>query len=176
METPMQSPLIRTQIDSPIGAIDLVLEDDTILICEFANRCERTQRQIAKFYQGKTIVVGTAPDNIITAFTAYFAGQWEALNTLKTAPKGTAFQQKVWGDLRTIQAGTTQSYGNVATRLASSARAIGNANGSNPVCLIHPCHRVIGANGSLTGYAGGLERKEWLLRHEGVLMGLSLSA
>jgi methylated-DNA-[protein]-cysteine S-methyltransferase len=88
------------------------------------------------------------------------------------APVGTPFQQRVWAALREIPCGTTISYGELATRLGDpkASRAVGLANGRNRIAIIVPCHRVIGAGGNLTGYAGGLDRKEWLLRHEGALL------
>ncbi|WP_293387232.1 methylated-DNA--[protein]-cysteine S-methyltransferase [Nevskia sp.] len=91
---------------------------------------------------------------------------------LPLAPVGTAFQQRVWTALLEIPFGVTTRYGELATRLgdAKASRAVGLANGRNPISIIVPCHRVIGANGNLTGYGGGLERKEWLLSHEGALL------
>ena len=100
----------------------------------------------------------------------YFAGERTAFS-LPLAPSGTAFQQAVWSALGSIPFGDTLSYGALAARLGrpGAARAVGLANGSNPIAIIIPCHRVIGADGSLTGYGGGLPRKRWLLEHEGAL-------
>ncbi len=102
--------------------------------------------------------------------TDYFTGKREAF-TLKLAPSGTPFQQSVWAALRRIPFGTTRSYGELAADLGNpgAARAIGRANATNPICLIIPCHRVIGGDGSLTGYAFGEARKSRLLAHEGVM-------
>lgn len=102
---------------------------------------------------------------------AYFAGDLGALDSLPVVTAGSPFQQTVWHALRAIPVGQAWSYARLAEHLgcAGSARAVGSANGANPVSLILPCHRVIGANGQLTGYAGGIERKRWLLEHEGVL-------
>ena len=99
----------------------------------------------------------------------YFAGDLAALEEQRVLPHGTAFQRRVWTALRAIPAGTTLGYGELAARLGSpnSSRAVGAANGANPVSLFVPCHRVIAADGSLHGYGGGLERKRWLLAHEG---------
>jgi O-6-methylguanine DNA methyltransferase len=98
---------------------------------------------------------------------AYFAGAREIFD-LPLLPMGTPFQQAVWRLLLTIPHGVTTSYGALAARLGQpgAARAVGLANGSNPISIIIPCHRVIGANGALTGYGGGIERKRWLLAHE----------
>lgn len=96
---------------------------------------------------------------------AYFAGTLRAFD-LPLAPRGTPFQHQVWRELLEIPHGHTTSYGALAARLGTSARAVGSANGRNPIAIVIPCHRVIGADGGLTGYAGGLERKAWLLQHE----------
>ena len=100
---------------------------------------------------------------------AYFAGENPAVSTLPLAPAGTAFQQRVWQEMRRIPYGETESYGALAARLGSSARAVGAAVGRNPLSILIPCHRVLAADGSLTGYAGGLANKEKLLRLEGSL-------
>ncbi|KEZ75854.1 methylated-DNA--[protein]-cysteine S-methyltransferase [Salinisphaera hydrothermalis] len=99
----------------------------------------------------------------------YFAGQRQTFD-LALAPNGTAFQQRVWAALADIPFGHTENYGELARRIGSprAARAVGLANGRNPIPIIVPCHRVIGADGSLTGYGGGIERKRWLLQHEGL--------
>ena len=103
----------------------------------------------------------------------YFAGSRTAFD-LPLAPAGTAFQRRVWDALRTIPYGATLSYSELARRLGDprATRAVGAANGKNPIPIIVPCHRVIGARGELTGFGGGLERKRWLLEHEGALMKL----
>lgn len=101
---------------------------------------------------------------------AYFEGETAALDALETATTGTDFQRQVWQALRAIPWGEVVSYSGLAERIGrpSASRAVGLANGSNPISIIVPCHRVIGANASLTGYGGGIERKRWLLEHEGV--------
>lgn len=103
---------------------------------------------------------------------AYFRGERQHFD-LPLAGEGTVFQQSVWKALREIPYGHTESYGELARRIGNhkASRAVGLANGRNPIGIIVPCHRVIGANGSLTGYAGGLERKKWLLAHEQAHMG-----
>jgi methylated-DNA-[protein]-cysteine S-methyltransferase len=105
---------------------------------------------------------------------AYFDGDLNAIDAIAVQMPGTPFQQKVWEALRRIPVGTTMSYGDLATQLGRPElmRAVGSANGSNPIGVIVPCHRVIGADGSLTGYGSGLPRKKWLLEHEGVLLKL----
>jgi methylated-DNA-[protein]-cysteine S-methyltransferase len=110
------------------------------------------------------------------AIEAYYAGDLAAIDSLPVKTEGTPFQREVWAALRTIRSGETSTYGRLAVKLGrpKAMRAVGMANGSNPISIIVPCHRVIGANASLTGYGGGLERKRWLLRHEGALPALGL--
>jgi methylated-DNA-[protein]-cysteine S-methyltransferase len=105
---------------------------------------------------------------------AYFDGKLDAIDAIPVVMAGTPFQKAVWEALRRIPVGTTMSYGDLATQLGEPKlmRAVGSANGSNPIGVIVPCHRVIGADGSLTGYGSGLPRKKWLLEHEGVLLKL----
>jgi methylated-DNA-[protein]-cysteine S-methyltransferase len=100
----------------------------------------------------------------------YFQGELAALDDVAVELNGTPFQKQVWQALRRIPSGTTISYAELARRIGnpSAIRAVGTANGANPVAVIVPCHRVIGSDGSLTGYGGGLERKQWLLAHEGL--------
>ncbi|WP_305879902.1 methylated-DNA--[protein]-cysteine S-methyltransferase [Simiduia sp. 21SJ11W-1] len=101
----------------------------------------------------------------------YFAGRRQEFD-LPLAARGTAFQQQVWAALTAVPLGATASYGDIAAGIGKpkAVRAVGAANGRNPIAIVVPCHRVIGANGTLTGYAGGLARKQWLLRHEGVAL------
>jgi methylated-DNA-[protein]-cysteine S-methyltransferase len=100
--------------------------------------------------------------------TAYFHSASTDFS-LKLAPSGTDFQKRVWAAMRAIPVGHTRSYGEIARELGSSARAVGQASGANPICLIIPCHRVIGSDGSLTGFAFGEATKRWLLDHEGAI-------
>ena len=113
-----------------------------------------------------------APPEIRHAINNYFLGDLFAINSIPVMTGGTSFQREVWAALRTIRAGTTLSYGALARQLGrpKSVRAVGLANGANPVAIVIPCHRVIGADGSLTGYGGGISRKRWLLIHEGVAL------
>lgn len=107
---------------------------------------------------------------VARALAAYFSGDLTAIDALPVAPVGTAFQRRTWAALRAIPAGSTWSYAELAAAVGSVARAVGAANGANPVALVVPCHRVIGADGSLVGYGGGLSIKRWLLQHEGALL------
>ena len=104
----------------------------------------------------------------LTRLEKYFAGDLDALAGIIVDTGGTPFQQRVWSELRKIPVGRTASYGDIARAIGAptAVRAVGAANGANPVGIVVPCHRVIGTNGNLTGYGGGIERKRWLLRHE----------
>jgi len=108
------------------------------------------------------------PAGIVTALAAYFRGDLDALATVDVDPVGTPFQRRVWMALRAIPSGKTTTYGELARALGvpAASRAVGAANGANPIWIVLPCHRVIGASGDLTGYAGGLDEKRWLLAHE----------
>ena len=127
-------------------------------------------RLLARHYGADTFTLTPAqsPPGVASVMAAYFDGDIHAIDSLPVATGGTAFQKSVWQALRSIPAGETISYGELAKRLGNPAavRAVGLANGANPIGIVVPCHRVIGANGSLTGYGGGLERKQWLLNHE----------
>jgi methylated-DNA-[protein]-cysteine S-methyltransferase len=135
---------------------------------------EARMRELLRLQYAKDVVQLTpAPGSASharRALEAYLAGDLEALEPLAVRTGGTPFQREVWAALRTIPAGETRSYGELAARLSrpGAMRAVGMANGANPISIVVPCHRVIGADGSLTGYGGGLPRKRWLLEHEGV--------
>ena len=118
--------------------------------------------------RGFTLEAAPNPHGLTESIIRYFAGELDAIDRIPVETGGTPFQREVWGALREIQCGTTTSYGALAKRIGHPAavRAIGTANGANPVAVVLPCHRVIGSNGSLTGYGGGIERKRWLLDHE----------
>ena len=155
---------------SPISPLLLVTDDDGFLrALDFADHEARMHRLLREHYGDCTLQEGAAPVSLTAALDAYFDGGIDALADVRTATGGTAFQREVWDALRAIPAGTTISYGQLAASLgrAGSSRAVGAANGANPVAIVVPCHRVIGADGTLTGYGGGMERKRWLLEHEG---------
>ena len=120
---------------------------------------------------GYALEDATTVSDIRRRLAAYFDGEISAIDALGVATGGTEFQRSVWAALRQIPAGRTISYGTLATQIgrAKAVRAVGLANGSNPIGIVVPCHRVIGADQSLTGYGGGIERKLWLLRHEGAM-------
>jgi len=159
-----------SRFETPLGWLMIASRDDgTVVGMEFEDLEERFREQLAQDHG--MAVMGAVPEPVQAALDAYFGGDIAALESLDVAPVGTEFQQSVWGALRRIPAGETRSYGEIARAIGRPAavRAVGAANGRNPVSLIIPCHRVIGSGGALTGYAGGMARKAWLLRHEGVM-------
>lgn len=159
-----------SRFETPIGTALLVTDGEGVLrALDWSDYEARLHRLLRRHYGNFILKPAPAPVDLTRALTGYFAGDLGQLNRVKWRTNGTSFQQKVWKKLQTIPAGKTSSYGIMATRLKApnAARAVGLANGANPVSVVVPCHRLIGADGSLTGYAGGLERKQWLLAHEG---------
>jgi methylated-DNA-[protein]-cysteine S-methyltransferase len=158
------------RLATPIGEALLVADGlGRLRALDWADHEPRLVRLLRRHYGGVAVAPGAAPAEIRRALDAYFAGDMTALDTIQCATGGTAFQRAVWAGLRAIGPGATLSYGALAARLGvpKAVRAVGLANGANPIGVVVPCHRVIGADGSLTGYGGGLDRKRWLLRHEG---------
>lgn len=163
--------LTLDRLATPVGEVLLITgPEGAVRALDFAGYEERMHRLLARHSPGASLVTGRAPEGVRAAVLAYFAGELTALDGLPVKTGGTDFQKAVWAALRAIPAGETRSYGQLASAIGSprAVRAAGLANGQNPIAVIVPCHRVIGANGTLTGYAGGLERKRWLLAHEGV--------
>jgi methylated-DNA-[protein]-cysteine S-methyltransferase len=166
--------LTLSHIETPTGPMMMLLDDEKrVRLLEWVDHRARMDRLLARHYPKTSFALTEEmpPERYHQAIHAYFAGNLEALEALPVAFGGTAFQQTVWQALQTIPAGKTLSYGQLAAQIDNpkGMRAVGLANGANPIALIVPCHRVIGANGTLTGYGGGMERKHWLLRHEGSL-------
>lgn len=163
--------LTLERVATPVGEVLLVTDaDGAVRALDFAGYETRMMRLLRRHCGTDPVLVeGRAPETVRRAVEAYFSGEVRALDGVAVKTGGTAFQKAVWAALRAIPAGETRSYGQLAAAIGSpkAVRAAGLANGQNPVAVIVPCHRVIGANGRLTGYAGGLERKRWLLTHEG---------
>lgn len=161
--------LTLDRIDTPVGQVLLVTDaDGAVRALDFHDFEPRMMRLLARHCGAFVLVAGDAPAAVKDAVLAYFSGHATALDDVPTQVSGTAFQRAVWAALRRIPAGQTRTYGQIAEAVGAprAVRAAGMANGQNPIALIVPCHRVIGANGTLTGYAGGVERKRWLLAHE----------
>lgn len=164
--------LILSQLPSPIGTILIVTDEDGALrALDFEDYRPRLDRLLHRHYGAVMPEPGDVPAAVATTLDAYFAGDLTAPDRLATATNGTDFQRLVWAELRRLSPGQTVTYGTMSARIGrpGASRAMGLANGANPIAIVVPCHRVIGADGSLTGYGGGLARKQWLLRHEGVL-------
>ncbi len=169
MTIPLQ--LLIDRIDTPIGEMLIVADCEGNLRATFwTDHEERMQRALQLLYgeKGFTLEPVRNPHGLTNAIGRYFAGELTAIDSLPVQTTGTPFQREVWRALREIPCGTTVSYSKLAERIGrpKAVRAVGLANGSNPVGVVVPCHRVIGADGSLTGYGGGIERKRWLLEHE----------
>ena len=171
--------LFRTVLPTPLGDMLALASDEGLCALEFTtvrgshggeDRLTRLQARLRRWFPPHTIVDRETP-TIAQArrwLDAYFAGAGADISGIPLDMRGAAFEQRVWTALQAISPGHTTSYGAIAKALGSAgaSRAVGAANGANPIAIIVPCHRVIGASGSLTGYGGGLERKTWLIDHE----------
>lgn len=157
----MKEPAFYSYCESPIGKLLLVGSELGLREIWFEGKAHKAAHG-ADSYENSTVLLDT-----VRQLQAYFAGELETFD-LDLAPEGTSFQQKVWSELLKVPYGETISYGELARRIGnpSASRAVGLANGSNPIPIIIPCHRVIGSNGKLTGYGGGLPIKEKLLALE----------
>ena len=161
--------LFIDRITSPIGTLLAVWQPGALRALHFDDGDETPWRQLLRWQFGtETLASERAPGEIRRPIEAYFQGEITAIDAVPVHASGTPFQQQTWTALRQIPAGTTISYGELAARIGrpGASRAVGLANGSNPIAVVVPCHRVIGAKGALTGYGGGLHRKRWLLAHE----------
>jgi len=159
--------LYLDRVPSPIGAILLVSDGEVLRALDFEDYEPRMQR-LLRNYCGRYDLTQGVCNGARQHIAAYFDGDFTALDAIPVQTGGTEFQRRVWAALRQIPPGSTTSYGRLAAKIGApkASRAVGLANGANPVAIVVPCHRVIGADSSLTGYGGGLPRKAWLLRHE----------
>jgi len=162
--------LTLDRLPTPFGPI-LVAADERGRLCavEFWNDEAEMRALLARHFGRTPARFGQVPATIRAAFERYFAGDRQALKAVPWTTGGTDFQRAVWRALTSIPVGETWTYGQLAAAIGKpkAVRAVGLANGANPIPIVVPCHRVIGAGGALTGFGGGLERKRWLLRHEG---------
>lgn len=166
---------IVDRVDSPVGRILIVVDElQRLRGLNWEDREERLRRELSTQYNRAGIQIdlvrGRGPASVREPLQQYLEGKLSAIDAIVVETAGTPFQKRVWGELRRIPVGTTLSYGRLAARIGrpEAVRAVGHANGANPVSVVVPCHRLIGADGSLTGFGGGLHRKRWLLTHEGV--------
>ena len=169
--------LYADRLESAIGTLLLIHDREGHMRALDFHDFESRMRRLLRFHygaEGNDFVIENraAPTAIRRAISDYFLGDLHAIDSIPVTTGGTSFQREVWAALRTIQAGTTLSYEALARQLGrpKSVRAVGSANAANPVNIVVPCHRVIGTDGSLTGYGGGIGRKRWLLTHEGVAL------
>jgi methylated-DNA-[protein]-cysteine S-methyltransferase len=161
------------RLATPIGVALLVTDAQGVLrALDWEDYAPRMKELLRLHYGAVLLRDARAPKDMRSALSAYFKGDLDRLHTIEWRVAGTPFQQRVWHALPTIPAGTTMSYGALAAKLNAprAMRAVGHANGSNPVSVVLPCHRLIGADGRLVKYGGGLSRKRWLLEHEGVTL------
>jgi methylated-DNA-[protein]-cysteine S-methyltransferase len=161
------------RLPTPIGTALLVNDADGVLRALDWEEHEPRMSELLRLQYGPvTLREARAPEQTRSALSDYFKGDLDRLGAIRWRVGGTPFQRKVWTALPKIPAGTTMSYGALAAKLDApkAMRAVGHANGSNPLSVVLPCHRLIGAGGSLVKYGGGLERKRWLLAHEGVVV------
>jgi methylated-DNA-[protein]-cysteine S-methyltransferase len=163
--------LLIDRIDTPIGEMILVADHDGNLRAADWTEHEPRMRNLLRLHYGKdgfTLTPARNPNGLAHAIGSYFAGDLAAIDIVPVQTNGTPFQREVWRALRKITCGATLSYAKLAEQIGrpTAVRAAGLANGSNPIGIVVPCHRVIGSNGSLTGYGGGMQRKRWLLEHE----------
>jgi methylated-DNA-[protein]-cysteine S-methyltransferase len=160
------------RLPTPIGVALLVTDRDGVLCALDWEDHEARMRELLRLqHSAVTLEAGPAPRDLTQGLSAYFEGELASLSSIRWRVAGTPFQRKVWTALPKIPPGKTMSYGALAASLGSprAMRAVGHANGANPISVVIPCHRLIGADGSLVKYGGGLERKRWLLAHEGAI-------
>jgi methylated-DNA-[protein]-cysteine S-methyltransferase len=161
------------RVATPIGELIVVADGDgNLRTVDWTDHETRMKRLLDRRY-GKgsyTLKPARNPGGLSSAMRRYFDGDLKVIETLPVKTASTAFQRSVWRALSRIRCGSTISYAELARRIGKpkAVRAVGLANGQNPISIVVPCHRVIGSDGSLTGYGGGLNRKKWLLNHEGV--------
>jgi methylated-DNA-[protein]-cysteine S-methyltransferase len=171
------TPFFVETVPTPTGPMLLLTdEDETVRSLDWEDHTERMHHLLRLHYGSVPLEPKQGRSPVRRAIEAYYEGDLAAIDALPVRTEGTAFQREVWAALRTIPTGETTTYGSLAVRLGrpKAMRAVGMANGSNPISIIVPCHRVIGADSTLTGYGGGIERKRWLLRHERALSNLDL--
>jgi methylated-DNA-[protein]-cysteine S-methyltransferase len=166
--------LFLDTLDTAIGRLVLVADAGGALhIADWSDDAAEASRLLGRRFgaAGFTLAAAADPGGVTRRLAAYFSGAPEAIDDIAVSTGGTEFQRGIWTALRGIRAGETRSYGAFAAMIGrpTAVRAVGHANGANPVAVVVPCHRLVGSDGALTGYGGGIERKRWLLCHEGAI-------
>jgi methylated-DNA-[protein]-cysteine S-methyltransferase len=167
-----------SHLESPLGDIVLAFSERGLCALQFEESEAQVRARLERSYPGAEFGKVRGAAEVVEKLRAYFSGAVQGLETIPVAPKGTPFQQRVWTALQTIPIGQTRSYLQIANAIGrpGAVRAVGAANGQNPIAVVVPCHRVIASNGTLCGYGGGLWRKKWLLEHERLHQAPPLSA
>ena len=162
--------LLIDKFDSALGKILLVSDGERLCALDYADYEDRMLTLLRRHYPIFQLRETIDPQGFSSVISTYLAGDITCINRIPINTGGTAFQRQVWSALRAIPPGTILTYGELAVKLGkpTAYRAVGMTNALNPIAIVVPCHRLVGADGALTGYAGGLERKRWLLQHEGV--------
>jgi methylated-DNA-[protein]-cysteine S-methyltransferase len=161
-----------SRLESPVGSVLLAVSSEGLCALDFTDSELEVRKRLLRAHPDAVFGGGPRAEAAAKSVKAYFEGDLGALEALVTAAAGTEFQKQVWAALRKIPMGATTSYSEIARAIGNptAVRAVGAANGRNPIALVVPCHRVIAADGTLCGYAGGLWRKQWLLKHERALL------
>jgi methylated-DNA-[protein]-cysteine S-methyltransferase len=161
--------ILADRIETPLGLMLLLVRDGVLIGLEFDDQPQRVATDLRLRFGKVELTPASDPHGFSARVRSYFAGDLKTIEGIPSDGGGTAFQRRCWMELKRIPCGTTISYLELANRVGDpkATRAVGHANGRNPISIVVPCHRVIGANGSMTGYGGGLKRKKWLLAHEG---------
>ena len=156
-------------LETPIDSLTLAARNGRVCLLHFGADADVVRATLQRWYPKEPLAERSDPGGAAAALARYFEGDLQAIDRIDVEMNGTPFQRRVWDALRQVPAGKTATYSEIAVLIGSptAVRAVGAANGANPVAVVVPCHRIIGSNGTLTGYGGGLNRKEWLLRHEG---------
>ena len=168
----MTTKLSLATFSSPIGPLVVAVGPEGLVRLDLEGDRVQVEQDLARRFEGCDVRETRDPGGVVAALRRYFDGKLDALDELPVDTGGTEFQRRVWLTLRQIPAGRTWSYAQLARAVnrPKAVRAVGATNGRNPLPLVLPCHRVIGSDGSLVGYGGGLERKRWLLQHEGAAL------
>lgn len=158
-----------TRLNTPLGTLEAAVVDGALCEVRFDDRWGSGKNVVARRFPDADVVAAEDPAGVTSALRRYFDGDVHTIDDLTVDVAGTPFQEAVWKALRTVGAGETITYGELARHIGNpkAVRAVGTAVGSNPVGIVLPCHRIVPASGGVGNYGGGVDRKRWLLEHEG---------